>query len=110
MLYCAGAGRLLGPTERRDAGRADDRGSGLSCCHLQRLAGILAPFGTPAPILEKVRQEVAAILAEGTLRQRLTDLGAERILANTPAEAKAYVEAEMARWEGVLRDAGVRPQ
>ncbi|QDJ12235.1 Extra-cytoplasmic solute receptor (plasmid) [Roseomonas mucosa] len=72
--------------------------------------GILAPSGTPAPILEKVRQEVAAILTEGSLRQRLTELGAERIVTNTPAEAKTYVEAEMTRWERVLREAGVRPQ
>ena len=72
--------------------------------------GVLAPSGTPAPILEKLQQEIAAILAEGSLRTRLTELGAERIVVNTPAEARAYVDAEMARWEGVLREAGVRPQ
>ncbi len=44
------------------------------------------------------------------LTARLTELGAERILANTPAEARAYVDAEMARWERVLREAGIRPQ
>jgi len=72
--------------------------------------GVLAPAGTPAPILEKLRQEIAAVLAEGSLRTRLTELGAERIVVNTPAEARAYVDAEMARWERVLREAGVRPQ
>jgi tripartite-type tricarboxylate transporter receptor subunit TctC len=72
--------------------------------------GVLAPAGTPAPILEKLRQEIAAVLAEGSLRTRLTELGAERIVTNTPAEARAYVDAEMARWERVLREAGVRPQ
>jgi tripartite-type tricarboxylate transporter receptor subunit TctC len=72
--------------------------------------GVLAPSGTPALVLEKVRQEIAAALAEGSLRARLTELGAERIVANTPAEARAYVDAEMARWEAVLREAGVRPQ
>jgi tripartite-type tricarboxylate transporter receptor subunit TctC len=30
-------------------------------------------------------------------------------VVNTPAEARAYVDAEMARWERVLREAGVRP-
>ena len=72
--------------------------------------GVLAPSGTPASILEKVRQELAAVLTEGSLRTRLIELGAERIVANTPTEARAYVEAEMARWERVLREAGVRPQ
>jgi tripartite-type tricarboxylate transporter receptor subunit TctC len=72
--------------------------------------GVLAPSGTPAPILERLQQEIAAVLAEGALRARLTELGAERIVVNTPAEARAYVDAEMARWERVLREAGVRPQ
>ena len=71
---------------------------------------VLAPTGTPAPILERLQQEIAAVLAEGTLRTRLTELGAERIVTNTPAEARAYVDAEMTRWEAVLREAGVRPQ
>lgn len=71
---------------------------------------VLAPARTPAPILEKLQQEIAAVLAEGPLRTRLTELGAERIVANTPAEARAYVDAEMARWERVLREAGVRAQ
>jgi hypothetical protein len=31
-------------------------------------------------------------------------------VVNTPAEARAYVDAEMARWQGVLRAAGIRPQ
>ncbi len=72
--------------------------------------GVFAPAGTPEAIIGKMRDEIAAILTEGALRQRLTELGAERIVANTPAEARAYVDAEMTRWEGVLRDAGVQPQ
>jgi tripartite-type tricarboxylate transporter receptor subunit TctC len=71
---------------------------------------VMAPAATPAPIVEKLQQEIAAILAEGSLRTRLTELGAERIVVNTPAEARAYVDAEMARWERVLREVGVRPQ
>ncbi|WP_338665312.1 tripartite tricarboxylate transporter substrate binding protein [Pararoseomonas sp. SCSIO 73927] len=72
--------------------------------------GLLAPAGTPQPIVERLQVEVAAALAEGSLRARLVELGAERILASTPAEARAYVDAEMERWERVLREAGVRPQ
>lgn len=72
--------------------------------------GILAPTGTPQPIIDRLQQEIAALLGDGPLRARLTDLGAERIVANTPAEARAYVDAEMIRWEAVLREAGVQPQ
>ncbi|MCR0983087.1 Bug family tripartite tricarboxylate transporter substrate binding protein [Roseomonas populi] len=72
--------------------------------------GLLAPAGTPQPILERLQAEVAAVLAEGSLRARLVELGAERIIANKPDEARAYINAEMARWERVLREAGARPQ
>ncbi|UFN48976.1 tripartite tricarboxylate transporter substrate binding protein [Roseomonas sp. OT10] len=72
--------------------------------------GILAPAGTPQPIVDRLRQEVAAILAEGSLRQRFAELGAERIITNTPAEARQYVDAEMDRWARVLREAGIQPQ
>lgn len=72
--------------------------------------GLFAPAGTPAAVLERFHAEVAAVLADGPLRARLTDLGAERVVASTPAEARAFVDAEMARWERVLREAGVRAQ
>jgi tripartite-type tricarboxylate transporter receptor subunit TctC len=72
--------------------------------------GILAPTGTPQPIIDRMQREVAAILADGPLRQRFAELGAERIIANTPAEARRYVDAEMERWASVLREAGIRPQ
>jgi tripartite-type tricarboxylate transporter receptor subunit TctC len=71
---------------------------------------ILAPAGTPAPILARIQAEVAAALAEGPLRSRLVEMGAERLLANTPEEARRYVDAEIARWASVLREAGTQPQ
>jgi tripartite-type tricarboxylate transporter receptor subunit TctC len=72
--------------------------------------GLFAPAGTPAPIIARFRNEVAAVLNEGPLRQRLVELGAERIIADSPAEARRYVDAEMDRWTGVLREAGIQPQ
>src|SRR5262249_11351470 len=55
---------------------------------------ILAPAATPAPIVEKLQKELAAALGDGPLRTRLTELGAERVLANSPADARNYVAAE----------------
>lgn len=69
---------------------------------------ILAPAATPAPLMARIQQEVAAVLAEPAARTRLGELGAERLVGNTPAEAQAFVAAEMAKWEVILREAGVR--
>ena len=71
---------------------------------------ILVPASTPAPLAERIGAELRAVLAEEAVRARLTEMGAERIIGSTPAEARAYVEAEMARWDGILRAAGVRAQ
>ena len=71
---------------------------------------VLAPARTPPEILERMQREIAVILGDGPLRARLIEMGAERILANDPAEARRYVDAEMTRWAAVLREAGVQPQ
>jgi tripartite-type tricarboxylate transporter receptor subunit TctC len=69
---------------------------------------ILAPAATPAPVMSRIQQEVAAVLAEPAARTRLGELGAERLVGNTPAQAQAFVAAEMAKWATILREAGVR--
>ncbi|HEY4253610.1 MAG TPA: tripartite tricarboxylate transporter substrate-binding protein, partial [Roseomonas sp.] len=71
---------------------------------------VLAPRGTPQPIIDAMQQAITAVLAEPALRQRFIELGAETVLGNTPAEAQRYVAAEMDRWQAVLRTAGVQPQ
>lgn len=67
-----------------------------------------ALLATPAPLIERVQREVAAVLAEPATRTRLAELGAERLVGNTPEEAQHFVAAEMARWAVILRDAAVR--
>jgi tripartite-type tricarboxylate transporter receptor subunit TctC len=69
---------------------------------------IFAPGTTPDPLVARIQREVAAVLAEPATRTRLGELGAERIVGNTPAEAQAFVAAEMAKWAVILREAGVR--
>ena len=69
---------------------------------------ILAPATTPDPLMTRIQAEVAAVLAEPAARTRLSELGAERLVGNSPAEAQAFVAAEMAKWAVILREAGVR--
>ena len=71
---------------------------------------VLAPARTPPAILGRLAAEIAVILGDGPLRARLMEMGAERILANSPGDAKRYVDDEMTRWATVLREAGVQPQ
>jgi tripartite-type tricarboxylate transporter receptor subunit TctC len=68
-------------------------------------AGIFAPKGTPAPIVNKLADALDKALDDGAVRKRIGDLGgsipakAER----TPAAFQAYVNAEAARWAPILK-------
>jgi tripartite-type tricarboxylate transporter receptor subunit TctC len=71
---------------------------------------VLAPARTPQPILERLSREIAAVLGEPAIRARLAELGAERVVGSTPAEAGAMMASETRRWATILAEAGVRPQ
>lgn len=68
---------------------------------------ILAPAGTPAPIVDKLSREIASVLTQPELRAQLTANGYEPV-GSTPAALGAHIESELMRWNKVVRDAGVK--
>jgi tripartite-type tricarboxylate transporter receptor subunit TctC len=70
--------------------------------------GLMAPAGTPKPIVDKVQAETARALASPELRKRWGDAGLEAV-GNTPGEFAAVIAAEIPRWVKLIRDAGVKP-
>ncbi|WP_161600902.1 Bug family tripartite tricarboxylate transporter substrate binding protein [Teichococcus oryzae] len=71
---------------------------------------LMAPRGTPPGVIATLQKEAAAVLGDEAVRQQLTRLGVDRIVGNDPAAAQSYVAGEIARWESVLREAGIAPQ
>ena len=69
--------------------------------------GLLAPAGTPMPIVEKLNRELNAILDEPETQKRLLAMGAE-ILKGTPDEFSAHMRSEYAKWGKLVRDTGVK--
>jgi tripartite-type tricarboxylate transporter receptor subunit TctC len=69
--------------------------------------GILAPAGTPAPIVDRLNRDLNAILQTPETKDRLKDLGTEP-LGGTPAEFGKLVESETARWGEVIRKLGIK--
>jgi tripartite-type tricarboxylate transporter receptor subunit TctC len=69
--------------------------------------GLLFPRGTPAQIVGRVNQEVAAVLAESQIRTRLSDLGYEPV-ASESAEFAAFIKSELAKWATVIKSAGIK--
>ncbi len=69
--------------------------------------GVFAPAGTPAPIVERLSDEFRKALASGEMRERLARMGAEPA-PMTPAEFAAFVRAELAKYEKVVKFSGAK--
>lgn len=72
-------------------------------------AGIGVPRGTPPEIIERLNREVTAGLAQLDIRARLADVGTVPMVLSA-AEFKAYIAAEAAKWDKVVKIAGIKPQ
>ncbi len=66
---------------------------------------IVAPAGTPAPVVERLSQEIAKVIAQPALRQKLENDGFEPG-SSTPAQLAAYIRSESERWGQVIRASG----
>lgn len=68
--------------------------------------GMLAPGGTPAPVLAKLHTEIARILNLPELRERLNSEGAE-VVASTPAQFGAFLKVEMEKAARIVKASGM---
>ena len=71
--------------------------------------GVLAPARTPAGVVERLSKEIAAILKAPDVAQTFTERGFEAV-GNTPAEFRAFIDAETRRWLKVAQGAGIKPE
>jgi tripartite-type tricarboxylate transporter receptor subunit TctC len=65
---------------------------------------VMAPAGTPAPIINKLHAEIVKALQQPDLRAKMQTLGADPI-GDTPAEFAAVLHNDLARWKRVVQDA-----
>lgn len=69
--------------------------------------GLMAPAGTPQPIVERLNAELAKALADPAVQERLAALGAEPS-PTTPQEFTSFIDAETAKWADVAKKAKVQ--
>jgi tripartite-type tricarboxylate transporter receptor subunit TctC len=67
--------------------------------------GVLAPAGTPVPIVRKLNAEIAATLNHPDLKQRMSSQGADPA-PTSPEEFAAYIKSEVAKWAKVVKESG----
>ncbi|MGH6628010.1 MAG: Bug family tripartite tricarboxylate transporter substrate binding protein [Burkholderiaceae bacterium] len=69
--------------------------------------GLLAPAGTPKPILDKLSAAMQKAVQNPQLAEKWRQYGGE-LKATTPAEFAAFIKADSAMWGQVVRQAGVK--
>jgi tripartite-type tricarboxylate transporter receptor subunit TctC len=71
--------------------------------------GIVAPAGTPQPIVDKLAREIGVVLSSPETQKLFAGEGAE-VVQKTPAEFAAFIESELAKWQGVVKDAKIKAE
>lgn len=71
--------------------------------------GLLAPAGTPAPVIERLNAEAKKALVSEEMKKRLAADGAEP-LSSTPAEFAAFIGRELEKWGKVIEVAKIEKQ
>jgi tripartite-type tricarboxylate transporter receptor subunit TctC len=70
---------------------------------------VVAPAGTPRPIVDTINRVLTAAIKRPDIEQRLTTLAIQP-LTSTPDELAAMIPAEIRKWGQVIKDAGITPQ
>ncbi len=82
---------------------------GLPGFNVNAWFGLLAPAGTPAPIIEKLHRETARTLATPDVREKFNNFGME-VIGNSPAEFANVIRSEIPQRKATIEAAGIERQ
>jgi len=71
---------------------------------------LLAPAGTPKPVVERLNAQVRAALRDDAVRARLEEATGGDVRASTPDEMKATIAADLKRWAQLVKDANIQKE
>ncbi len=80
---------------------------GLAGVNASSYWGVLAPAGTPKPIVDRLSKEIAAALQVPEVGKRLVELGYD-VIGGSPEDYGRNLRAEMEKWGPVIKKSGVR--
>jgi tripartite-type tricarboxylate transporter receptor subunit TctC len=115
VIRQARAGRLraLAVTGSKRAAAAPDiptvGESGVPGYEVATFWGLSAPARTPPAILERLYRETVRAVKSPDVRERLEGLGAE-IIGSTPEQYAAFIRREIAKWDKVIKAAGIKSE
>jgi tripartite-type tricarboxylate transporter receptor subunit TctC len=69
--------------------------------------GLLAPAGTPKPIIDRLNKELTALVKTDAVRERINAEGGDAV-TSTPEEYTADIERELEKWGALIRKLNLR--
>src|SRR6516164_2460714 len=69
---------------------------------------LLAPHGTPTPIIAKLNEELVAAVKDPQVTSKIIEQGAEGV-STTPEELAKFIASESVKWRNIIVKAGIPP-
>lgn len=83
--------------------------SGLPGFDASLYYGLIAPAGTPAPVIERLNKELRAALATDDVRKRLIQDGTDPT-PGTPEDYAAFIDKDESKWSAILKSSNIKEE
>ena len=80
--------------------------SGVPGFQVESWQGYLAPAGTPPAVVDKINQDIVAVLNQADVRKQLEELGFG-VVASSPADVDKTLKAERVRYAQIIKSSGI---
>jgi tripartite-type tricarboxylate transporter receptor subunit TctC len=80
---------------------------GMPDLRIENWYGMIAPAGTPPAIIAALNKITVTALADAGVKERLAEQGLTAV-GDSPAQFRAFIASETAKWAKVIRDAGIQ--
>jgi tripartite-type tricarboxylate transporter receptor subunit TctC len=82
--------------------------AGVKGFNLDAWAGLVAPAGTPAAVVQKLNTALREIIDSPDVQARFKNVGFEGF-SSTPEELAAFIKVQLGVWEKMVKDADIKP-
>ena len=82
--------------------------SGVPGFEITAWFGVMAPGATPQPLIQKLSADIQRVVAMPEIRDRILADASEPV-GNRPEEYAAFIQSEVAKWRGVIKQANMKP-
>src|SRR5213596_1534904 len=84
--------------------------AGFAGFDMSQWQGVLAPAGTPRPVVQRLNAEIAKAMHAPEVHERIAVQGGNEIVTGTPEEFAALIRADLERYGRLIRDAKISAQ